>query len=281
MTPGYAGQRIALLTQHGKESVIAPVLEPALGCVVARVSGFDTDRLGTFTRDVPRPGSQREAARRKARIGMSLSGLPVGLASEGSVVPDPLSGLFPWSVELLVLIDDRLGIEVVASAQGPARSGCLSTGDWEALEAFARREDFPAHRLVLRPQDQDDPRLCKGLSGWRALRDAFERCLAESANGLVFVETDLRAFANPTRMQRIGEAAQDLLARLRSRCLACDLPGFGVAERRPGLPCAECGLPTRAWLAEVRQCVGCGHRTVAVRGDEVVAQARHCEACNP
>ena len=42
----YAGQKIALLTQHGKESVIAPVLEPHLGCTVTLVSGYDTDQLG-------------------------------------------------------------------------------------------------------------------------------------------------------------------------------------------------------------------------------------------
>ena len=28
----YQGRRIALLTQHGKERVIAPVLDAALGC---------------------------------------------------------------------------------------------------------------------------------------------------------------------------------------------------------------------------------------------------------
>ncbi len=45
----YAGQRLAFLTQHGKEAVIAPALEPALGCKVEHISDFDTDQLGTFT----------------------------------------------------------------------------------------------------------------------------------------------------------------------------------------------------------------------------------------
>ena len=57
----YAGRRIALLTQHGKERVVAPVLRRALGCNVELVSGYDTDRLGTFTRDIPREGTQIEA----------------------------------------------------------------------------------------------------------------------------------------------------------------------------------------------------------------------------
>lgn len=139
----WADQRVALLTQHGKERVIAPVLEPALGCVVHHVDHFDTDQLGTFTRDVPRPGSQLDAARDKARMGMTLSGLPVGLASEGSFGPDPFTGMFPWNVEMLVWLDDQLGIEVVGMAQGPAQSGHLQTAAWEVVERFAKEEDFP------------------------------------------------------------------------------------------------------------------------------------------
>ena len=53
----YRGCSVALLTQHGKESVIAPVLDAALACRVRLVTGFDTDLLGTFTRDVARAGT--------------------------------------------------------------------------------------------------------------------------------------------------------------------------------------------------------------------------------
>ena len=69
----YKGSRVALLTQHGKERVIAPVLEPVLGCSIERVTGFDTDQFGTFTKKTPRYGTQLEAARRKARKGMELA----------------------------------------------------------------------------------------------------------------------------------------------------------------------------------------------------------------
>lgn len=52
-----------------KERVFTPVLEAAPGCLVVRVTGYDTERLGTFTRDIPRAGTQLEA-RKKARFGM-------------------------------------------------------------------------------------------------------------------------------------------------------------------------------------------------------------------
>jgi hypothetical protein len=277
----YSGESIALLTQHGKESVIAPVLEPALGCKVELVRGFDTDQLGTFTRDKPRPGSQLDAARRKARTGMELSGLKVGIASEGSFGPDPFTGLFDWNVELLILIDDRMGIEVVGSAQAAGKSSHLQTGDWGQAKAFAEREGFPAHQLVLRPQSQSDPRLQKGISDWGQLQTVFMSCKAQAANGQVFVETDLRAFANPTRMHVIGEAAKDLLMRLQSHCPTCAKPGYWVTERLPGLPCALCGLPTRIYQTEVWQCTACSHRDAKTRTDETRADPRHCSHCNP
>ena len=54
LSSSYAESRMALLTQHCKEGVIASVLDTALGCRVERVMGCDTDRLGTFTCDIPR-----------------------------------------------------------------------------------------------------------------------------------------------------------------------------------------------------------------------------------
>ena len=277
----YAGRKVALLTQHGKERVIAPVLEPGLRCVIEHVTGFDTDQLGTFTRETPRPGTQLDAARRKAREGMKLSGLPVGMASEGSFASDPFTGLFPWNVELLVWIDDSLGIEVVGMAQGAARGAHVQTSDWVEAEAFALREDFPRHRLVLRPQGQDDPRIHKGIADWNRLKSSFEECRAQSSNQQVFIETDLRAFANPSRMRHIEQAARDLLQRIQSCCPVCETPGYWVSERQPGLPCSACGLATSSYRNEVWTCLRCEHKSVKARTDRALAEPRHCSYCNP
>ena len=61
-----------LLTQHEKERVIAPVLEPGLGCSIELVTGFDTDQYGTFTRETPRNGTRLEAASRRQEKACSL-----------------------------------------------------------------------------------------------------------------------------------------------------------------------------------------------------------------
>jgi hypothetical protein len=277
----YRDQRIALLTKHGKEQAIAPVLEPALGCRIERVSGFDTDRLGTFTRDIPRDGTQLEAARKKARIGMALSGTRNGLASEGSFGPDPFMGLLPWNLELLVFIDDLLEIEIVGMAQGRSMSAHCLAEDWTAVEAFALSTGFPGHHLVLRPEGEDDPRIRKGIADWPTLETAYSRAARQSMSGRVFLEVDLRAHANPTRMDNIRLAAEDLTKKLLSLCPACGTPGFWVVETIAGLPCSECGAPTRELRAEVCGCVKCSHRLTRERTEPRYADPGRCDYCNP
>lgn len=277
----YAGRLAVLLTQHGKEAIVGPVLGEALGCRLERVEGFDTDTLGTFARDVPRAGTQLEAARRKARIGMELGGSGIGLGSEGSFTPDPYTGLMPWNLELLVWIDGDLGVEVVGVAQGPARSLHRSVCSVEELRRFAAEADFPAHQLMLRPRDEDDPRIRKGLRDWPGLLEAFDWARQASPEGVAFVEHDLRAHCNPTRQQVIREAARDLAARLGSACPACDAPGFWVASVLRGRPCRACGAPTRLPVAEIRSCVRCDHRQEQPVGGPPGAPPEHCDRCNP
>lgn len=277
----YRGRRIALLTQHGKERLLAPVLEPVLGCTIERVDGFDTDQLGTFTREIPRAGSQIETARRKARIGMDLAGLPLGLASEGAFGPDPMLGMLPWNVEVLVFIDDERGLEVVGLAQGRSNQAHRWVDDWPAAESFAHESGFPSHQVVVRPEAEQDPRLRKGIADLAALKAAFLWAQAQASNGQVLLETDLRAHANPTRQSLIRQAAEDLAAKLCAPCPACGAPGFWIVERETGLPCAACGAPTGETRADIFGCVRCEHRVTRPRPDTVRADPGRCDYCNP
>ena len=277
----YAGQRVALLTQHGKDRVIAPLLAEMLGCQVVRIAGYDTDLLGTFTREIPRAGSQLEAARRKARIGMQLAGWPLGLASEGSFGLDPRMGIFPWNLEFLIWIDDVRDLEVVGVAQGVANYAHLLAKNWDEAEAFARKWEFPEHFMVVRPERDDDSRIRKGISSWAQLEDAFTSALEQSPSRLVFLEVDVRAYANPTRLEIIRLAADDLVKKLRSLCPECEAPGFWIVEHIAGLPCEECGTPTQESRADVLGCVKCQHRITRERTDRQTADPGRCTYCNP
>ena len=279
----YENRPVAFLNQHGKEIVVGPVLAGGLGCQVERVRGFDTDQLGTFTRERPRSGTQLEAARVKAREGMRQSGLRLGLASEGSFGLDPMIGFFPWNLELLVWIDDDLELEVVGVGSSRNTNFThLSSASWEEVTKFAEQIGFPEHHLIVRPFDEDDPRVRKGLADWDTLRTAFESAREQSENGRVFVETDMRAHANPKRMSVIAEAAEDLVKKLRSVCPQCHLPGFARVKPVPGRRCEACGCATDAPVAWVHGCLKCPYQeTYPLEDVPKYVSPAECPNCNP
>lgn len=277
----YDGSEFALLTKHGKQRVIAPALEDMLGCRVCLIDGYDTDLLGTFTRDVPRFGTQVEAARKKARIAMELSGLLFGLGSEGAFAPDPFTGMAPWNVEVIMLTDRIRNLEVVGVAHGRGNFSHLLTNEWHALEAFAHAVGFPEQQLVVRPRDENDQRIRKDINTWSALKRALSWAMSEAENGLAFVETDGRAHANPLRMATIGQAAENLAARLTSFCPSCGTPGYWEVEREAGLPCIDCGTPTRETRAQIYGCLKCAHRETRAVVNPAYADPVTCDVCNP
>ncbi len=276
----YPGQTVAFLTQHGKETLLAPLLEPVFGCRIQRVEGYDTDQLGTFSGEVRRLDNQIETARQKARIGMALSGLHLGIASEGAVVSDPMSGLVPWNIEVLVWLDQQAEFEVIGIAQGPALSLHRAVQTFTDLETFATHAGFPTHHLVMRPESESDRRIYKGISDWAQLKQTFIDCQKQAANGYVHVEHDHRAFCHPTRQAMIRNAAQDLLKKFQSMCPRCETPGFAVTAHTAGLPCLACGRPTSLPRAYTLRCNAC-HHTEERPSSESTADPSRCDTCNP
>jgi len=277
----YHQQTVSLLTMHGKERVIAPVLEAGLGCTVAHIDRFDTDTLGSFSRETPRTDSAWQTCRRKAEIGMRLGQTRLGLASEGSFTADPWSGLLPWNVETLVFIDATHGWDITGVAQGPAHNHQASVQTWSELAGFAQQHDFPSHQLCLRPNGVHDTRVLKGIASWDDLQQGFALCQAQSDGPQVHVESELRAFGNPTRMAMIARAAQDLVEKIRHDCPACHKPGYQVASHQSGLPCAACGLPTRMATHVVWRCAHCSHSQSEKLATSTHADPSRCDRCNP
>lgn len=276
----YDQQIAAFLTQHGKESLVAPILEPFLGCKIQRVEGFDTDQLGTFSGEVDRLETQVETARRKARIGMALADLPIGMSSEGAFIPDPLSGLIPWNIEVVVWLDTLENFEVIGVAQGPTLSLHKAIQNLSELEKFAAQAQFPAHHLTLRPQSESDRRLYKGITNWDQLRQTFIDCQNQSNNGYVYVEHDYRAFCHPTRQSMIQRAVHDLVQKFDSICPRCAAPGFAITAHRPGLPCRACGHKTKLASAYTQTCTAC-HFSEEKATPQPSADSSRCDVCNP
>lgn len=211
----FKGKKIALLTKHGKEKIIAPILQRQLNCTVEWTQSVDTDALGTFDRTIARQGTQLQTLRRKVHLGIDASQNTMGVASEGSFVPDPYSGFMPWNIEMVMFVDDLHGLEVVGTAQGSAMSMSGFFRDFDALLQFAQDAGFPSHALMLRPESQTDKRITKGIANIETLKSAFMEAQLQSRNGKVFVENDLRAFCNPTRQKMIEQATEDLVQKMR------------------------------------------------------------------
>lgn len=280
MQKKYNAMQVAFLTQHGKEKLMAPLLEPFLDCQILHVSGYDTDQLGTFSGDIQRIDNQIETARKKARIGMRLADLPVGMASEGSFIADPFGGLIPWNIEVVIWLDDQDQFEVVGIAQGPARSLHRAVRTLSELEQFAHEAGFPAHHLILRPDSELDTRITKGIASWDALRHAFINCQGLSSHGLVYAENDHRAFCSPTRQEMIVRATQDLMKKFESTCPACTLPGFSITGQKLGLLCRSCGRTTRTPMAYIMRCGAC-HYAEEKQSTLHWANPSQCDSCNP
>lgn len=279
----FQGRQAVLATRHKKEQVIAPLLHAQLGLTVTVPAEIDTDRFGTFTRDRPRTGTQLEAARRKAEEGLRLTGLAIGIASEGTFGPHPASPFLPANTEIVLLLDQAAGLEIVGShvsLQTNANHAYVATVA-EAL-AFARRVGFPEHGLVVRRNEYDARGMVKGIVTEAALTEAVEKRLKRGFAKKAFIETDLRAHVNPTRMEVIRRATEDLIDTIRRRCPNCGTPGFSLKERRPGLPCELCGAPTNGILAESYSCQKCRYCQEALYPTgKQVAYAGRCGYCNP
>jgi hypothetical protein len=277
----FSNRSASLLTKHGKEKVIADALNKEVGCLVEQTSAYDTDLLGTFTQETPRYGTQLDAARKKASIGMDLLNLDLGLSNEGAFVSDPYSGMIPWNNELVVLIDQKHQLEITGFSSGPAQNESAYLSHWEEMEKFADNALFPSHYLVVKPTDEYHPQSKKGIKTHPELKEAFEWAKNLSSKGTVYVENDLRAFANPTRMENIRKAAIDLASKMNSLCPQCQVPGFWIKDIKRGLPCNACGLATDQEIAKIWGCLKCDHEETEGMKVFKFADPSKCHHCNP
>ena len=277
----FLNRTASLLTKHGKEKVIASVLEDQFACIVKHSDAYDTDLLGTFTQDTPRHGTQLDAARKKAVIGMDLLELDLGIANEGAFVIDPYAGIVPWNNELVILIDQKNGLELTGFSGAAAQNDHDYVSQWEDMEKFANTALFPSHYLVVKPTDEYHPKSQKGIRDLAALKEAFEWAKALSSTGAVYVENDLRAFANPTRMENIRKATIDLAKKMSSLCPQCQTPGYWVKDIQRGLPCNVCGLPTDQEIAKIWGCIKCDYQDTEGMKILKFADPSKCNHCNP
>ena len=84
MNHPYVGQKIGLATMHAKELAAGPPFRRVLGAEVVVASQLDTDSLGTFSGEVPRPDAWVETCALKAELAFQTMDVDCAIASEGS-----------------------------------------------------------------------------------------------------------------------------------------------------------------------------------------------------
>jgi hypothetical protein len=282
------GNRIGVLaTRHRKETVMAPLLEQGLGLRVSVPPDFDTDRFGTFSREIERPGDQHHTARLKIQQALALTGESLGVASEGSFGPHPFFPMLAVNRELVMLVDTTQDLEISGlSVSTDTNYAHEQVEDWSQALSFAQKVGFPEHGLIAMPggvahSSSKPPQewIFKGITTEAALQDALSR-LFQHGNG-VHLETDMRALYNPTRMKNIAKATENLIEKLSQTCPQCEWPGYDVVEQKPGLPCGVCGQPTALVQSFIWQCQRCHFQEESFFPHGKTANPAQCHYCNP
>ena len=274
-----------LATMHQKERVMAPILERELGVKIIVPTDFDTDKFGTFTREVKRLGTQIEAARQKAKKALAIVGETLAFASEGSFGPHPMMPYLPANREIVILLDRVNNLELIGeSFTVETNYSHQLVSSIEEADNFAKKAGFPEHGLVVIAGDValGNGEIVKGIVTEKQFFDAVRAGLKKSSTGRVHIETDMRAMYNPTRMKNIENATLDLVKKFHQFCPECGWPGFEVAERKIGLPCGLCYFPTQLVRSQIYQCKNCDYTKEELFPDgRETADPALCQYCNP
>ena len=277
----FEGRSIVIATKHKKQHGIAPLLEKELGvnCIVPE--NLDTDLLGTFCGEIERVLSPTDAAKQKCMIAMELTGTDLAVASEGSFGAHPLLYFLPADDELLVLIDKKNGLEItVREVSTKTNYNAKEVSSEEDLLAFAQGALFPGHALILKDKKEGYTAIAKGIVDAKELLETFRQFIATYVS--VYVETDMRAHLNPSRMEVIEETTKKLIAKIKTTCPSCQTPGFGIKDATPGLPCENCKAPTKSTLYHVYACQKCNHTHEAYfPNGKQEEDPTYCDRCNP
>ncbi len=277
----YQNKHIAILTKHHKEVIMHHHIAMPLSLTLQHTSEFDTDTLGTFTRDMNRTLSFEQTAMKKSRLACRFTGAEFGLGSEGSFGPGPYGQLVPWHSELISFYDQQHNTYILGFAGGPSFHHSMSASSFDEVLEFANRHEFPHQHLVLRADDEHCLPYTKGIRNFDNLKREFEKYLNLSEHQQVFVELDLRAHASPKRRIVIIQACADLLEKLNTFCPHCAMPGFAKAKPIKGLKCIECELPTQAPLGHLMVCPYCSHSEELIDYPSTHADPAICHFCNP
>jgi hypothetical protein len=277
----FEGRTLVIATMHKKERVIAPLLEANLGvkCIVS--DQLNTDVFGTFSGDISRVQNPMDVLRMKCNAAMDLTNVDLAVASEGSFGNHPMMYFTSADDELLMLVDRKNKLEIVERELSlQTNLNATYVNDFEELKSFALKIQFPSHAICMKDSEIGGSFLVKGIQTMDQLKSCFNECFNKFNS--VYVETDMRALYNPTRMKVIEIAATKLCAKIASKCPNCSFPGYSVQTVLTGLPCSTCHFPTKSTRAFIYKCEHCAFQEEKnFPHDKTEEDPMYCDFCNP
>lgn len=277
----FQGRKLLIATKHQKEVVIAPLFEKQfqLECIVAK--NFDSDILGTFSGEIERKLDVIETLRQKCLLAIKNTDFDFVIASEGSFGAHPSLFFVAADEEFMMFKDLKNNIEIIAKSLSTETNfdGMLVKNSSE-IEDFAKKVKFPSHGIILKSSEKNPEIIIKDIQTVSELKENFHQLNKKYSD--VFVETDMRAHKNPSRMFVIKETAQKLIEKINSLCPSCHFPGFDVKEVHSGLPCSSCGFKTKATFSHTYSCSNCDYKEEKLFPfDKKYEDPMYCDYCNP
>ena len=277
----FQNRKLVIATKHEKEKVIQPILENALSVDCFVPSNFDTDQWGTFSGEIERNEDVLNTLRKKCLNAMKENNCDLAIASEGSFGAHPSIFFAHADDEVIMLMDAKNDLEIVAREVSTETNfnGSYITNTADLL-AFATKVNFPTHGLILKSSESNFENALKGIQDEKILLEGFHRFSQQY--GKVYVETDMRALYNPTRMKIIEKATVKLAKAALSLCPNCSTPGFTITESIEGLPCEWCNSPTRSTLSFRSTCKKCNFASEEKYPHQKRTEdPMYCDFCNP
>lgn len=254
----FQGRKLIIATKHKKETVIAPLMQDELGVVCFTDTTYDTDLFGSFSGEIERINDPLTTLKEKCLRAMEINNCNLGVASEGSFGAHPSLYFVSADDELLMFIDRINNLEIVVRELSlNTNFSAKHVASKDELLEFAKEIGFPEHGLILRKSREEIQEVYKGITDENTLINTFDYLL--NKYNQVYVETDMRALYNPTRMNVIEAATKKLVEKIKSVCPKCSTPGFGITEVKRGLPCSWCSHPTDSLLSYIYVCGKCNY----------------------
>jgi hypothetical protein len=275
----YLNETILIASQHQKEKAIAPAFIKHLQSKIL-VSDLDTDKLGTFTGEIPRLYDAMTTCKTKALQAAKAANLSYAIASEGSFGPHPYIPFIPYSHEIMVFVDTQANLciyeEMITEDTNYQTKFVDKNTD---VSAFCKQVGFPSHGICVQTSNLNQV-IAKGLKTKQelllALEQGFER------DNQLLLSTDMRAMMNPTRMGVIAKLAEKLVLRILCPCPQCHTPGFGQKSVTGFLSCQQCQMPTEIHAFELWGCIRCDYQEKKARSDgKEHINPQYCQFCNP